>query len=226
MPSRTVGGAAADLNSRRRGRPPGSGVARATRERILRAAICHFAQSGYVQTSNQEIARAAGVTSGTLYHYFDSKSALYQAALHHCILALVDAYRSACRDAASQSAVEQLCLGLKRVIALADEWPGIVRFGGNAAAEIRHNRELEWLDSDLGNAFPDFFRELVQGAARRGELAPDISVEDVASLLGALTVGLSISHEIDGDDEQFAARLRAYERLLRGDLFRPHVPGS
>lgn len=219
MPRKTACKAGPAESRRRRGRPQGSGVGAATRERILRAAIHRFAESGYAQTSNQDIAREAGITSGSLYHYFDSKAALFHAALRHCTVMLLDAYRGACSDAAAQSVVDQLCLGLERIITLAREWPGIVRFGGNAAAEIRHNRELDWLDSDLAGAFPDFFRDLVREAVRRGEIAANVDEEDAAGLLLALTMGLSISHDSDGDEEPFAARVRTYERLLRGELF-------
>jgi len=210
---------------RRRGRPEGSGVAAVTRENILRAAVYCFASSGYAQTSNRDIAQAAGITSGSLYHYFDSKAAIFQEALRQSTLMLVDAYRAACAEAAALSCVDQLCLGLERVIGLSHDWPGIIRFGGNAAAEIRHNRELEWLRADIAQAFPNFFRELMQRAEEHGELAEGTRVDDAAGLLLTLTIGLSISHETDGDEQQFAARVRAFERLLRGKLLRaPPVP--
>ena len=151
---------------RRRGRPEGSGVATVTRENILRAAVYCFARSGYAQTSNRDIAQAAGITSGSLYHYFDSKSAIFQEALRQCTLALVETYRAASTESAALSCVDQLCLGLERVI-------------------------------------------------------------DAAGLLLTLTMGLSISHETDGDEDQFAARERAFERLLRGQLLRtPHEPAQ
>ncbi len=210
---------------RRRGRPEGSGVATVTRENILRAAVYCFARSGYSQTSNRDIAQAAGITSGSLYHYFDSKAAIFQEALRQCPLALVDTYRAASVETAGRSCVDQLCLGLERVIGLSRDWPGIIRFGGNAAAEIRHNRELEWLRADVAQAFPAFFRELMQRAQARGELAEGVGVDDAAGLLLTLTMGLSISHETDGDEDQFAARVRAFELLLRAQLLRtPHVP--
>ena len=46
------------------------------RERILRAAIDVFAQSGYFNARVSEIAKAAGVADGTIYLYFDSKEDL------------------------------------------------------------------------------------------------------------------------------------------------------
>jgi AcrR family transcriptional regulator len=205
---------------RRRGRPEGSGVAVVTRVNILRAAVYCFARSGYAQTSNRDIAQAAGITSGSLYHYFDSKAAIFQEALRQCTLTLVETYRAACTETSALSCVDQLCHGLERVIGLSRDWPGIIRFGGNAAAEIRHNRELEWLRADVADAFPAFFRELLQRAEARGELAEGVGVDDAAGLLLTLTMGLSISHETDGDEDQFAARVRAFERLLRGQLLR------
>jgi TetR/AcrR family fatty acid metabolism transcriptional regulator len=46
------------------------------RERILRAAIDVFAQSGYFNAKVSEIARVAGVADGTIYLYFESKEDL------------------------------------------------------------------------------------------------------------------------------------------------------
>jgi TetR/AcrR family transcriptional regulator, fatty acid metabolism regulator protein len=46
------------------------------RERILRAAIEVFAQSGYFNAKVTDVARAAGVADGTIYLYFDGKEDL------------------------------------------------------------------------------------------------------------------------------------------------------
>ena len=46
------------------------------RERILRAAIDVFAQSGYFNAKVSEIAHAAGVADGTIYLYFEGKEDL------------------------------------------------------------------------------------------------------------------------------------------------------
>ncbi|MBP2471463.1 AcrR family transcriptional regulator [Crossiella equi] len=45
-------------------------------ERLVEAATTLFAEKGYQATSVQEIADAAGVTKGGLYHYFKSKAEL------------------------------------------------------------------------------------------------------------------------------------------------------
>lgn len=51
----------------------------ATRELILRTARRLFAAQGYEATRTREIARAAGIASGTLFNYFQTKEAIVAA---------------------------------------------------------------------------------------------------------------------------------------------------
>jgi AcrR family transcriptional regulator len=47
-----------------------------TRRRILEAAQRLFAENGYGPTTTRDIARAAGIASGTLFNYFPTKEAI------------------------------------------------------------------------------------------------------------------------------------------------------
>ena len=51
----------------------------ATRRAVLAAARSSFGQKGYAQTSVDEIAAAARVTKGAVYHHFAGKEALFRA---------------------------------------------------------------------------------------------------------------------------------------------------
>lgn len=51
------------------------------RERLLDAALEVFADKGIDGASVKDVTKAAGVTAGLLYHYFDGKEALVQALL-------------------------------------------------------------------------------------------------------------------------------------------------
>lgn len=64
--------------ARRPGRPPDSNSAE-TRQRILDVARVAFAEFGYGVTTNLLVATKAGITTGALYHYFDSKLDIYLA---------------------------------------------------------------------------------------------------------------------------------------------------
>jgi len=49
------------------------------RQNILRAAASEFLEHGYQGSSMRNIARAAGITAGNLYRYYESKGSLYEA---------------------------------------------------------------------------------------------------------------------------------------------------
>ncbi|WP_156670005.1 TetR/AcrR family transcriptional regulator, partial [Mycobacterium sp. E3305] len=64
----------------RLGRPVGADGEQ-TRTRIITAAMRTVAEMGYSRTTIREIARAADMTSGSLYHYFPNKAELIKAAI-------------------------------------------------------------------------------------------------------------------------------------------------
>jgi len=56
--------------------------AEATRAALLAAAAEAFAENGFTATSMAEVATAARVTRGAVYHHFPDKQALFEAVLH------------------------------------------------------------------------------------------------------------------------------------------------
>ncbi|MFD6024400.1 TetR/AcrR family transcriptional regulator [Streptomyces griseoluteus] len=66
--------------ARRRGRPPRAESAD-TRDRILGAAREEFSERGYEKTSVRGIAKAAGVDSALVHHYFGTKEQVFEAAV-------------------------------------------------------------------------------------------------------------------------------------------------
>ncbi|MGX1911019.1 TetR/AcrR family transcriptional regulator [Streptomyces phaeochromogenes] len=68
---------------RRRGRPShaDSADAPAARDRILAAAREEFSERGYEKTSVRGIAKAAGVDSALVHHYFGTKEQVFEASI-------------------------------------------------------------------------------------------------------------------------------------------------
>ncbi|RZU30349.1 TetR family transcriptional regulator [Streptomyces sp. BK022] len=66
--------------ARRRGRPPRA-ESGDTRDRILGAAREEFSERGYEKTSVRGIAKAAGVDSALVHHYFGTKEQVFEAAV-------------------------------------------------------------------------------------------------------------------------------------------------
>lgn len=63
------------IKHKRRGRRPADNTD--TRESIIKASLKIFAEYGFNDASIRKIANQAGVDSALLYHYFDSKEALF-----------------------------------------------------------------------------------------------------------------------------------------------------
>jgi AcrR family transcriptional regulator len=59
--------------------------AAATRENILTAARTMFAAQGYAASAARDIAAAAGVTMGALFHHFGSKAGLFRAVFEQLV---------------------------------------------------------------------------------------------------------------------------------------------
>ncbi|HRE15861.1 MAG TPA: TetR/AcrR family transcriptional regulator, partial [Rhodocyclaceae bacterium] len=61
-----------------------------TRARLNDQLLELFVAKGFAATRLEEVATLAGVSKGTLYLYFDSKEALFQAVIREGILPIVD----------------------------------------------------------------------------------------------------------------------------------------
>jgi len=61
-----------------------------TRNELLRVARALFGEHGYEATSIEDVAEAAGVTKGALYHHFGSKRDLFQAVFEYLEQELCD----------------------------------------------------------------------------------------------------------------------------------------
>src|SRR3954462_3645008 len=113
---------------RRLGRPPASNSV-ATRQRILTVARETFAQLGWDQTTNKDVAEKSGVTSGALYHYFDSKLDIYLATYDDVQEAIELRLREAM--ATADTFVGQFRAVLEAAHAMNAEDPSLARFLGS-----------------------------------------------------------------------------------------------
>jgi AcrR family transcriptional regulator len=202
---------------RRAGRPAATASAE-TRERILRAACEVFAASGYAHARNAEIAEAAGVTSAALYHYFDSKAALFAATYRHYLEVILAAYRTASAD--PEGAIAKLAAMVRTNVALNRAHPGLAGFFAIAPLELIRHPEVAALAGESGGVeLTALFRGVLEDGVRRGELPKRLPVAAVVQLLVATSYGLSWSHGIS-TPAQHDVVMGAFQALLEGRLFR------
>lgn len=79
----------AEPGTKRAGRPPGQGVADATRERMLEAAADVFADKGYHGAAVDDIVRVSDTSKGSFYFHFPNKQGIFVALLDHLTARLV-----------------------------------------------------------------------------------------------------------------------------------------
>ena len=76
-----------------------------TRRKILDSALTEFSKQGYVAGSINTICAAQGVSKGIVYHYFETKDALFLACVGECFQRLTEYIRE--NVAAEQGSVEK-----------------------------------------------------------------------------------------------------------------------
>ncbi|MEV5489484.1 TetR family transcriptional regulator [Streptomyces bobili] len=91
-----------DTGARRRGRPPRA-ESSDTRDRILAAAREEFSERGYEKSTVRGIAKAAGVDSALVHHYFGTKEQVFAAAVEVAVAPALDA-----RDAVADAPLDQV----------------------------------------------------------------------------------------------------------------------
>jgi AcrR family transcriptional regulator len=162
------------------------------RTEILDAAQRCFAQSGFHQASMQEICAEAGMSPGSLYRYFPSKEAI--------IAGISERNRA---DAAeSFNAVNEApdfftgLAGLARhhlVERTAEE----VGLCAEIMAESRRSPEIARLYQDIERDIKGRIAALLQRAVDRGEIKPDLDVQNAATVLMVLGDGMSWRRAVD-----------------------------
>ena len=68
------------------------------RLRVLDAAAELFVAQGYAGTTLRQIASEAGIKAGSIYHYFDSKEALFVAVLNNGMTVMIEAFDGTARE--------------------------------------------------------------------------------------------------------------------------------
>ncbi|TDP89919.1 TetR/AcrR family transcriptional regulator [Labedaea rhizosphaerae] len=147
--------------------------ARRNYERLVEQAKLAFAESG-VDASLDEIARRAGVASGTLYRHFPTRLDLIEAVLADQIGGLVDLGK---RLLAADDAFEALTTWLRATLVHGLTYRGLAAAVMNSA-----------LDSELVSTWHARLFEVGTELVRRaGEvIVPGTDAEDVVRMIGAI----------------------------------------
>jgi AcrR family transcriptional regulator len=204
-------------NKPRLGRPPATNSAD-TQERILLVARCAFAELGYGVATNKDVARRAGITTGALYHYFDSKTAMYWAVFDHVQRTVGRFLADAIKPFPTFiGQAEAFFRGLQQLNGME---PSLAEFLNAARIDITRYSELK---IDFQDRYPKVRRHFIPGLVElgvsTGEIEPE-RADDVADFLHAFVTGLMDPASIRHAEQERA--IEAVLSLLHGTLI--HAP--
>ncbi|MCA0032528.1 TetR family transcriptional regulator [Mesorhizobium sp. B1-1-9] len=174
----------------------------ATRADLIAASRKLFTEKSYAETGTPEIAAAAGVTRGALYHHFADKQALFAAVVEQEAQAVADEI-----DRASPSSLE----ARDALIAGSDAYLAAMRVPGRTrlllldGPAVLGRAAMDAIDNRHGN------RALREGlvAAMRANTMTRLPAEALTALLAAAFDRAALAIEAGASTEDYRAVLMA-----------------
>jgi AcrR family transcriptional regulator len=178
--------------------------ARRNRDRVLKAARAAFAAEGS-DASLDEIARRAGVGTGTVYRHFATKEALFKAVVFDRIDKLIQEARAFSDDLDPSRAFSSFVERLAREGALKQDLIEVL---------VSDGVHLPLGEAPIFRTLADVLAKLLDGAQRAGSVRSDVSVADLVALLTGAAYAICHSR---ADDERASRLLAIMYDGLRAD---------
>ena len=189
--------------SRPSGRPPLPPGELSRRKRaILEATLRLVADQGAAAVRLRDVARAAGVSVGSLQYYFDSRDQLIREAFDQHARDVVDLVARA--GDASAPAPARLAAVIEAAVLRPDLRQSAALWMEFVTAGL-HDRDLRALLAGTYEAWRDLLAEVVRAGTETGDFRPLLPPETVVACLVALIDGFELAVAIDVADATPAA---------------------
>jgi AcrR family transcriptional regulator len=184
----------------------------ATRAALIAAARPLFAQRGYAGVGTEEIARAAGVTRGALYHHFDGKRELFEAVYERIEIELAERIAAGALRANATSQLAAMKAGAKMFLRASTEpeTQQIVLLDGPSVLGWDRWREIAG-EHGLG-----LIEATLQAAIEAGEIALQPVRPLAHVLMGALDEAAMLVARADDAERMRAEVGQTLDALLDG----------
>ncbi|MFK0243146.1 TetR/AcrR family transcriptional regulator [Amycolatopsis azurea] len=192
----------------------------AKRRAILDAAAWCFSEKGFEKTTTAEICRTAGISTGSLFHYFPNKRAVFVGIFEQ------DGDETAALIAAADEIEDPWEAILHVLFSVSEQLlnPMAARLVLEVAAQCARDAELAELVQGNDRALRDALIGLVKRAVEAGRIDPGLDPKTAASWLVAM-IDAPLSRVILEPDLDPAAEL-AVMKVLISRFLRPVLPIS
>jgi len=166
----------------------------------MQAAITEFAENGFEHANTNHIAKAAGISVGSLFKYFESKEDLFLSTVKYGASELKEQLKSlAAEDGDVFIKVEKV---LRTVQQHSRQNVSLIRLYNEMTAHGSPTlvfQEVDWLESFTAT----LYAQLIEKAKADGDIRPDCDARMFAFLLDNLFMMLQFSYTCDYYRERF-----------------------
>ncbi len=195
------------------------------RKRILNAAMGIFSRDGYRKASTNEIIREAGISKGILFHYFRSKSVLYEY-LYKQSAELLSERIFEKLDYSVRDPLDRIRRIVIYKIQLSKEYPSVFEFAKVAYYET--DPEVKGIIREYNEAvLSDSYARVFQGidvSCFRPELKPELVLQTMTATLENWSIGYMEQHKTERIDElnetEMVAAIEMYIDFFRKSFYR------
>lgn len=163
---------------------------RINRADVLDAAARLFSEQGYQQTSTRQIAAAAGLKAGSIYHHFKNKEDILHALIQPFIADIVPAFRDII--ATTPGPYEAFRQMLDFCLHIPAQRPHIANIAFNERTFLDNDPAFSYVDQAWAQA-RDLWREVLEDGARKGVFRNDLDAGIVVQTITALIA--SVAHD-------------------------------
>ncbi|MFV2179880.1 TetR/AcrR family transcriptional regulator [Actinomadura sp. LOL_016] len=176
------------------------------------------ADVGYARATIREIARAADMTSGSLYHYFPNKAEIVRATYLDVSAVTMPRLTAAAEQA--EGCVEKLVAVIREGGRIVQEYPYAVAFDRAVRAPGVEAAGLAEVSDSIFDSLRGIVEEVIHQAHRDGELSPEVTPQGATNAVFGLMHGL-YDHTATSTPADFRDTVQAVQLMLRGALIDP-----
>lgn len=157
-------------------RTSGDGNGSGRQAELLEIAANLFAERGYVATTVRDIAEAAGILSGSLYHHFDSKESMVDEIVSTFLTSLLASYDEIlARGSGPRETLQELA---RSSLLAMDEHRAAIVIYQNEAAHLAQFPRFAYVE-DARQRFATVWLDTLRAGAASGELRSDLDANVV-----------------------------------------------
>ncbi len=174
------------------------------RDQIIITALENFAHRGYHRTSISEIAKAAGISKGLMYNYFDSKEDLLIAVIEYVVPQAVDKIFSGITEKEKALTPKELIsFGIDRFFEVMQEEAGLWKLSMSLSMQVSGMPKIHQVIVQMYDLVHRKIKEILML-----DNVPDASVK--ARLIAAQLDGIALHYYVLGKNYDLEAVKQAF----------------